>query len=210
MKRIHHPLMRPCSPAPVQLRLRNDAADGNQRLTAATAVLLLVLLAAEGVTILFLRPLLSLHVFIGMLLVPPVALKLGTTGWRFLRYYQRRSPYVEKGPPHPLMRFLVAPVLVVSTIGIFASGIAMLAFGRHVGWVVGVHKASFVFWFGAMSIHVLAYTRRLPRMLGSERRGGGAALRFGSLAAALVVGVGLAAATLPLAKPWLHFHGFDH
>ena len=52
--------------------------------------MLLVLLAVEGVTILFLRPLLSVHIFVGMLLIPPVALKLGSTGYRFVRYYQRR------------------------------------------------------------------------------------------------------------------------
>src|SRR5690242_13679232 len=66
---------------------RSGGVDGNERLTAATAIVLIALLAAEGVTILFLRPLFSAHVFIGMLLIPPVALKLGTTGWRFTRYY---------------------------------------------------------------------------------------------------------------------------
>lgn len=70
---------------------------GNERLTAATAVALLVLLAVEGVTILFLRPLLSVHVFVGMLLLPPVALKLGSVGWRLARYYVGSREYVLKG-----------------------------------------------------------------------------------------------------------------
>ena len=65
--------------------LRSGSAEGNERLTAATAAVLVVLLAVEGVTILFLRPLLSVHVFVGMLLVPPVALKLGSTAYRFGR-----------------------------------------------------------------------------------------------------------------------------
>ncbi len=68
-------------------RGRSGGVEGNDRLTAASGGLLFLLLAAEGVTILFIRPLLSAHVFIGMLLIPPVALKLGSTGWRFLRYY---------------------------------------------------------------------------------------------------------------------------
>ena len=61
--------------------------EGNDRLIAASGAVLFLLLAAKGVTILFIRPLLSVHVFIGMLLIPPVAMKLGSAGWRFLRYY---------------------------------------------------------------------------------------------------------------------------
>ena len=48
---------------------------------------LLVLLAIEGATIPWIRPLLSVHIFVGMLLLGPVALKLATTGYRFARYY---------------------------------------------------------------------------------------------------------------------------
>src|ERR1700732_2072603 len=55
---------------------RADAgAAGNARLTAANAAVLLVLLAAEGVTILRVHQLLSPHVFIGVGLIPPVLLK---------------------------------------------------------------------------------------------------------------------------------------
>jgi hypothetical protein len=64
-------------------------ADGNARLTGTVGVVLIALLAVEGVTILFIRPLISMHVFVGLLLVPPVALKLASTGWRFARYYTR-------------------------------------------------------------------------------------------------------------------------
>jgi hypothetical protein len=86
-------------------------------------------------------------------------------GYRFIRYYQRSRAYVEKGAPHPLMRFVVAPVLVVSTIGVFATGVAILLLHQRHGIVVGLHKASFVFWFGAAGIHVLVYVRRLPLLL---------------------------------------------
>ena len=74
--------------------------DGNARLTALAGAVLLVLLAVEGATILFLRPLLSVHVFVGMLLLGPVALKLASTGYRFVRYYTRqRASTSRKGPP---------------------------------------------------------------------------------------------------------------
>jgi len=55
-----------------------------------TGAVLLILLAAEGVTIVFKRELLTLHFFIGMLLVGPVLLKLGSTGYRFMKYYTGR------------------------------------------------------------------------------------------------------------------------
>ncbi len=111
------------------------------------------------------------------------------------------------------MRFLVAPVLVASTIGIFGTGVAMFFVGRR-GMVVGLHKASFVVWFGAMGIHVLVYAPRLLRLLRSEwlrrERLGGRLLRGGAVAAAIGAGAVLAIATLPSARPWLHhFRGGD-
>lgn len=205
MNCVHGRLIRRCSAVRVRERARTGDVDGNERLTAAAGVVLFVLLAVEGVTIVFRRPLVSVHVFVGMLLIPLVTLKLGSTGYRLVRYYQGRRVYVEKGPPHPLMRFVVAPVLVVSTVGILASGVGMFVLGRRTGLVMGAHKASFVVWIWAMGIHVLVYLRRLPRLLFSEQAARGAVLRAGTVAAALLVGVVVAAATLPLARPWLHF-----
>jgi hypothetical protein len=143
---------------------------GNERLTAGTAVVLVLLLAVEGVTILAVRPLLTMHELIGVILIPPVMVKLGAAGYGLARYYQARAEYVAKGPPHPSMRFLVAPVLVVSTIGVFATGVAILAFDQRHGIVVGLHKASFVFWIGAAGIHVLVYGPRLPLLLRGASR----------------------------------------
>ena len=195
------------------LLARTGGADGNERLTAATAVVLLLLLALEGVTILFLRPLLSVHIFVGMLLIPPVALKLGTVGYRVARYYTGSRPYRVKGPPRMLMRVLVAPVLVCSTIGLFATGVALLALGPRGGIVLGLHKASFLVWFGATSVHVLAYVLRLRGLVRADwsrsSRANGAYLRSALLAGSLVLGVTLALFTLQYAGPWLHFHG-DH
>src|SRR5436305_690510 len=107
--------------------LRLGGSEGNARLTGTTGVLLIALLAVEGVTILFIGPLMSTHVFVGLLLVPPLALKLGSSGWRFACYYVRRPEYLAKGPPHVVLRVLVAPVVVVSTLFVFGTGIAMLA-----------------------------------------------------------------------------------
>jgi hypothetical protein len=186
--------------------------EGNERLTAATAVVLIVLLAAEGVTILFLRRLFSAHVFIGMLLVPPVALKLASTGWRFLGYYGGRIAYVRRGPPRLPLR-LLAPLVVASTIGVFATGIALLVVGPAGGVLVGLHKASFVVWLGSTGLHVLAHLRRVPGLVLADWRGrppsepvlpGGTGRRL-VLAGTLVVGAILAIATVRYAQPWVHW-----
>jgi hypothetical protein len=183
--------------------------EGNARLTGMTGALLLVLLAVEGVTILLLRPLLSVHIFVGMLLIPPVVLKLASTGWRFARYYTGAVRYRAKGPPQLLMRML-APLVVAATAGLFATGVALIVLGPHSGrgMVLGLHKASFVVWLVVIGIHVLAYAARLPRLLAADFRPrehtDGSLLRRGALAAALVTSVTLAAATFPFAGPWLH------
>jgi hypothetical protein len=196
----------------------SDGVDGNERLTAGAAVVLFVLLAVEGVTIVFLRPLFSVHVFVGMLLIPPVALKVGSTGWRFVRYYSGREEYVRKGPPLLPLR-LLAPVVVVSTIAVFATGVALLVVGPRGGIVLGLHKASFVVWLVATGIHVLAHLGRMrriaPRDWRPERpRLGGVSARRGLLAGSIVAGTILAITTIQYAQPWIHwiaaFHGHDH
>lgn len=181
--------------------------EGNARLTSMTAVALLVLLALEGVTILFIRPLLSVHVFVGLLLVWPVALKLTSTGWRLVSYYAGRPDYVAKGPPQIVLRALVAPVVVVSTIVLFGTGIAMLAVHPRAGPLLGLHKASFVVWLAATSIHVLAYLPRLWSLVSGDltaaSRLPSARLRLGLVTAAVAVGALFAAGSFHLASPWL-------
>jgi hypothetical protein len=53
-------------------RRADDGVQVNVRLTASNAAALLVLPAAEGVTTLRFRQLVSPHVFVGKLLIPPV------------------------------------------------------------------------------------------------------------------------------------------
>jgi hypothetical protein len=181
---------------------RSGGTDGNERLTATTAAVLLVLLALEGATILRIQQLISVHVFVGMLLIPPVALKLGSTGYRFARYYAGSLPYRRKGPPPLLLRVLVAPLVVLTTLVLFGTGVALIALGpdRGQGIVLGLHKASFVVWFGAMSVHVLWHARSLPRLVADRLPG--RRLRLGVLAAALALGLVLALTTIPLADRW--------
>src|SRR3954453_22744847 len=108
-------------------------ALANERLTATVATALLVLLAIEGATLLDMRRYLSVHAFVGILLIPLVALKLETTSWRMARYYLGREEYVGRGPPHGVLRMLVAPVVVVSTVFLFGTGLALLALDQTRG-----------------------------------------------------------------------------
>ena len=183
--------------------------DGNERLTALTAAALVVLLALEGVTIVSLSTLLTPHIFIGVVLIPPVLLKLGSTGYRFVRYYTGDRSYRDAGPPATALRML-APLLVLLTVAVFASGVALVVAGSgHGSTLFTVHKASFILWFIVAAIHIVYYVFRVPRIVGAESgrppRARGAAnrgVRFAALAGALVVGVGLGLAFLPSAHTW--------
>jgi hypothetical protein len=178
-------------------RLFVGGSAGNEQLTLALAALLIALLAVEGATILQIRSLLTIHAFVGMLLIPLVALKLASTGWRMLRYYQRSEEYVLRGPPHVALRMLVAPVLVLSTLFVFGTGVALLALGQTHGTLVGLHKASFLVWAGAFGLHVLVHLIELPRL----RRLWipGAILRAALVTASVAAGLVLAIETLPAA-----------
>jgi hypothetical protein len=166
--------------------MRTGGPEGNERLTATAAVLVLLLLAVEGATILFIRPLLTLHMFVGVMLIPVVGLKLASNGYRFARYYTSNPAYREKGPPWLVMRML-APVLVAATSLVLGSGVYLLATGQRAGAWVGVHKASFVAWLAVASVHVIVYVWRLPGLV-FDRRAPGFAVRVGLVAAALVIG----------------------
>lgn len=187
-------------------------ADGNARLTAVTATVLLVLLAAEGATIPLIGQQLTLHMALGLALIPPVLLKLGTTGWRFARYYLRDAQYVRRGPPQAVMRLLVAPLTVASTLFLFGTGVLIVAMHPQRGLVIGLHKASFIVWFGAMAVHVLGHLLDLPEHLHVDRERDlpGARARSFLLAIALVAGAVVAIAALPAVHHWVDWAASHH
>jgi hypothetical protein len=174
-------------------RLGGSAA--NEQLTAVLAAVLVPLLLAEGATLFNVRALLSVHAFIGMLLVPVVAVKLASAGWRMVRYYAGSDEYVRRGPPQILIRAVVAPVLTASTVVLFGTGIALLAIDQTEGAVVGLHKASFVVWAGAFGVHFL--TRIGPLWHALRRRVPGISMRLVAATLSVVAGVAVATVTLP-------------
>jgi hypothetical protein len=189
---------------------------GNERLTSATGLVLLLLLAVETLTTLALRSYLSVHLFLGLLLLPPIALKLASTGWRFARYYTHNEPYRLEGPPRPLLR-MIAPFLVASTLSLFGTGVAMVIVGHGGGQLRTIHTLSFIAWGVLMAVHVLAYLARVLRDGPADwRRNAGHVVagvrsRRAALVGALLAGVIVALATYPAQRTVLdHRHHDRH
>ena len=196
-------------------RARLRGPRGNERLTAWAAAVLFVLLAIEGITILRVSSLIVPHITVGLLLIGPVALKLASTGYRFVRYYTGSAPYQQAGPPRLPLRVL-APFLVVATLAVLATGIALLVEGPgHYGPWLLLHKASFIVWFAVATVHVLAYVGRVPRLIAKDLSRGRPRssvrrswARVGVTALAVLAGLALVAATSTLVRPWLVVRGF--
>ncbi|MBV9196578.1 MAG: hypothetical protein JO168_20770 [Solirubrobacterales bacterium] len=182
---------------------------GNEQLTATAGAILLVLLPLLGLTIVLIGQLMSEHLFIGLLLLGPVGLKMASTGYRFARYYTHDPVYRHKGPPELVLR-LIAPIIVLSTVVVFATGILLLFVGpSHRGTPVLIHKVSFIVWLVFTGLHVLGHVPRLGRSLRVARarvehpgRSPGAAGRALTIAGALLAGVVLAVSLIPQYHVW--------
>ncbi|HET8990090.1 MAG TPA: hypothetical protein VFN59_03200 [Acidimicrobiales bacterium] len=203
-------------PAPQHARPRSggrsggrSSVEGNERLTAGIAVIVFILLFVEGLTILSVRSLLHWHVFIGLILIPPVLAKIASTSWRFARYYAGNPGYRRRGPPPTLLR-LLGPVLVVLTVALFATGVALVV-GAPVSLrpaLLQWHRLVFVAWFAVAAIHVLGHlgdTLTLaPRdwVRRTRRQVRGASARQWVLALSLAVGLLAALWVTPYAAGW--------
>jgi hypothetical protein len=186
---------------------------GNALLTAWTALVLLVGSVAELLTLFDVGGLISWHVAIGALLVPPAVMKTASTGWRMVRYYTREESYVAAGPPPMLLRML-GPLVVVGTLGLLGSGVLLVLLGQtqahralvtlvgfRIDWVT-VHQAFFALWATVTGLHLLG--RIVPALMittasgdrSGDRRGVPGAwtrrlLLAGMVAAAVVLAIAL-------------------
>jgi hypothetical protein len=182
---------------------------GNARLTGLAGAVLFVLLAAEGYTILGVQSHLTAHIFIGMVLVPIATLKIVSTAYRFARYYTGDANYVAKGAPPSVLR-VIGPFVVILTVAVLATGIALGVAGRGHHALLQLHKASFILWFAAMTIHVLGHALETPRLAiadwaRSATPAPGRLARFALVVGALAIGVALAFATRNWANAWHDF-----
>ncbi|HUA29189.1 MAG TPA: hypothetical protein VMC03_09905 [Streptosporangiaceae bacterium] len=166
------------SDRPLRRHAGRAAADpgGNQRLTAMTGAVLLVLFTAECLTLLSLGPHLALHFFLGMLLIGPVCLKAGSTLWRFTRYYTGSAAYVRRGPP-PLPQRVLGPLVMLTSLAVLFTGV-MLAVEGPGDWTWhALHQRAFLAWAVVIIVHVATYAPKLPRLLAgppTEHAGGAA------------------------------------
>jgi hypothetical protein len=179
---------------------------GNERLTALTGLVLLIGFAIEGVTILRIGRLLTLHVFLGLLLIGPVVLKICSTVYRIARYYLHAEPYVRRGPPPWPLR-LLGPFVIATSLAVLGTGVMLAIAGPSGGPWLFLHKASFIVWLGCMVLHVLAHTMRLPRiLLGRDGRPSahlpGGVTRWLLVAASLACGLIIALLAVHLVGPW--------
>jgi hypothetical protein len=188
--------------------------DGNEQLTAITGVVLIGLLLVIGVTILRIRQLISAHLFIGLLLIGPVTLKLASTGYRFMRYYTRNRAYRKKGPPELWLR-LIAPVVALTTVVVFVTGVVLLFVGPlHRNPWLELHKVAFIVWAVFTALHVLGHlpglgtSVRVGMRLGAG--GTGATGRWIALTSALVAGLVLAIVLIPDFHTWTARGAFPH
>jgi hypothetical protein len=198
--------------------LTGGGTTGNELLTNAIGATLIVLLAVIGVTILRIGQLLWVHLFVGMLLVPPVLLKMSSTGYRFFRYYTGNPRYRSKGAPELALR-LIAPLVVLSTVVVLATGVALLFVGPSSrATLLPIHKYSFFVWVAFMAVHILGHLPSIPAALRADYGASaglssdvtGRAGRMLALAGALVAGLVLAVLVIPEFGPWINHLPFHH
>jgi len=183
---------------------------GNERLTALAGAVLLVLILVELVSSTNLHALLPIHIFVGVLLAGPLVVKLGSTGYRFLRYYTKSPAYVRSGPPRLPLR-LLAPLLLVTTLAVVGNGIGLVVAGpAQAGLLRPLHSLSVVFWLSLIAIHVVAYLWRTLRWVADDWRkhpgrslAPGHGFRLGVTLGALLAGVVAALLLFPGAAPWV-------
>jgi Ni/Fe-hydrogenase subunit HybB-like protein len=110
----------------------------------------------------FFSPLRQVHFAIGFAIIPPLLVKLSSTGWRAANYCLRREPYRSGGPPQLIPR-LLAPLLVVSAIVATVTGVVLWVLGRQRGGWATLHTDSVVVLAIVLALHTLTYIQRAVR-----------------------------------------------
>ena len=208
----------PLTPCELE-RLTAGGTTGNERLTAVTGAGPDRAAGGDRRDDHLAAQLLWVHLFVGMLLIGPVALKLASTGYRFVRYYTRRPALPARGAPTDALLRVIAPMVVLTTVVVFASGVALLFAGpQSRQTLLPIHKVSFFVWVAFTAIHVLGHlpgdpTSAARATTGHPHRGAQGRTPGGpggpsALASALTAGVVLAVLVIPEFGPWLHasFH----
>lgn len=182
----------------------------NERLTALAAAVLLVGFIVDLFVTTNLHKLIMTHIFIGVLLAGPLTVKLFSVGYRFFRYYGRSPAFVAKGAPNMWMR-LLAPFLIMDTLALFLSGIALALHGPiNDRLLFLIHAATAALWVPMIAVHVYAHIRLVPRSIArdwavpSAQAVSGRVQRLRLTLVSLVVGAVAAVVITPMASQWRH------
>jgi hypothetical protein len=116
----------------------------------------------------------------------------------------------------------LAPLLVLSTLAVIASGIALAATGPAPLILLRIHVLSFLVWLPTVIVHVVAYLPQMLRLIAEDWRRHPSHLTAGEVgqpsssgrrarravnAAALVASAVAAVLLLPAATPWVGWLG---
>jgi hypothetical protein len=174
----------------------------------------LILLIAELATVVLgAASVLSLHAAIGLILVPPVVVKLASTTWRMVNYYLGTAAYTHRGPPPALARVL-GPILSLTIVLVLASGGALILGPSSLHQTaLQVHKVTF---YLALLLIVAHLAMHLTQPLGLaardwvNRRGATLLVRatWTGIIGSVLLGARLALTIAGHAEPYLqHYYG---
>lgn len=181
----------------------------NERLTALVAGVLLVGFTIDLLVTARLDKLIMIHIFIGTLLAGPLVVKMTSVGHRFLGYYTRSPAFVAKGTPNVWLR-LLAPFLILDTLALFISGLALALHGpTNDRFIFLIHAATAAMWVPMIAVHVYAHIRQVPRAIARDWLSphdtvSGRAKRLRVTILSLIAGAIAAAIVTPRATIWRH------
>ncbi len=201
--RLHRPAVRLKPPSRV---------EANARLTGTAGIVILILLIAELVTVVLgAGSVLSLHVAIGLILVPPVLVKLASTTWRMVNYYLGAAAYTHRGPP-PTGARILGPILSIAIVLVLISGIALILGPSSIHQsALQVHKVTFYLALLLIVAHLAMHLTKAVQLLARDwvnRRDPALMTRARSTAivASVLLGALLALTLAGHAEPYLHHY----
>jgi hypothetical protein len=142
--------------------VRTPQVIGNLILTSHAGLIILfalVLLYLSGLAFTPLRP---VHFALGFALIPILAVKLASTGWRAISYYFGRGNYRAAGPPWILPRVIALP-LVAAAVLATVSGVILWSQGTDRGPWAAAHLDSVIALGIVVLVHLAVYLRRAMR-----------------------------------------------
>jgi hypothetical protein len=175
-----------------QARDRN--ADGNARLTGISASLVLPLVLFEVVTVVLgVKGMITAHVVVGLILVGPMLLKLGSVTYRLTSYYRGVIEYRRRGKPSRTLR-LFSGCLALVVLLLLVSGLVLIVGPNSVhSQARGIHVVTAYLTVALLIGHLAAHLLQALRLASADQRPHasgvrGARARWLALTASLVAG----------------------